>query len=147
MKLFQYETLALLALVLLGTPARAADMEQSLATSLEGNWTAVTAERNGAAASELVGNRIAFDKDRFRISKDDQAIYGGGFRLNGDVTPAQIDFAIEEGAAKGQGWLGIVRLEHEVLTICDNAPDPKAPRPAGFATSADSGHVCLTFKR
>ncbi|WP_119389614.1 TIGR03067 domain-containing protein [Taklimakanibacter lacteus] len=147
MRLFQYGALMLPAFVLLGMPARAADVEQPLATSLEGDWTAVTAERNGAAAGELVGNRLAFDEDRFRISRDNQAIYGGGFTLNSEVSPAQIDFAIGEGAARGQSWLGIVRLEHEVLTICDNAPDPKAPRPTGFATSAGSGHVCLTFKR
>ena len=141
MKLFQFGALVLLAATFIPAKARASD------TSLEGTWVAATAERNGAPANELVGNRLSFEGSRFRISKENSLIYGGSFTVNSAASPAQIDFAVEEGAAKGQSWLGIVKVEYEMLTICDNAPDPQAPRPAKFGTAGGSNHVCLSFRR
>ena len=141
MKLFQFGALVLLAATLIPAKVRAADV------NLEGAWVAARAERNGAPASELIGNRLSFEGSRFRISKDESLIYGGSFSVSSGMSPAQIDFAVEKGTAKGQSWLGIVKVENEMLTICDNAPDPKAPRPAKFGTSAGSNHVCLTFRR
>jgi uncharacterized protein (TIGR03067 family) len=113
----------------------------------EGIWTAVSAQRDGAAAGELVGNRIEFVGDHFRISKHDAVLFGGSFTTNRKEVPAQIDFKIEEGDAKGQGWLGIFKIEDGILTICDNATNPAMPRPAGFDAGKGSGYVCLRFKR
>ncbi len=143
MTLFQIGAMTLLVMVLVPATATAA----SLASTLEGRWTAVAAERNGLPASELNGNQISFDKAVFRISHDGALIYGGSFTVDDTASPVRIDFAIKEGEAKGQSWLGIARIENEMLTICDNAPDGAAPRPSEFTTSPGSGHVCLTFRR
>ena len=68
---------------------------------IDGAWTAISAERDGAPANELVGHRIEFDADRFRITKDGSLLFGGRFAKDSAKEPAQIDFAVEDGAAKG----------------------------------------------
>lgn len=113
-------------------------------SDLEGAWTAIAAERDGAVVAELVGNRIEFTGDRFSIAKAGTVLFAGHATV---TPPASIDFAIEEGAAKGQSWLGIFKIENETLTICDNAPNPLAKRPSDFAAPKGSGYVCLQFKR
>lgn len=116
-------------------------------SDLQGAWTATAAERDGAAAAELVGNRIEFTGDRFSIAKAGSVLFAGRATVAPQVDPATIDFAIEEGVAKGQSWLGIFKIENETLTICDNAPNPQAKRPDDFAAPKGSGYVCLQFKR
>jgi len=124
--------------------ALAADMAAA-GDGLDGAWTAMSAERDGAPANELVGHRIAFESDRFQITKDGSLLFGGRFATDPGKEPAQIDFAVEDGAAKGQNWAGIYKIENKELTVCDNAPNPAAPRRMEF--TATKGYVCLTFKR
>lgn len=138
--------LPLFPLLFLSQHALAADLVTS-EKGPEGTWTAISAQRDGAAASELVGNHIEFAGNRFQISKQGAVLFGGSFTTNPETVPAQIDFRIEEGGAKGQSWLGISRIENGELTICDNAPNPAAPRPAGFDAPKGSGYVCLRFQR
>lgn len=116
-------------------------------SNLEGAWTATAAERDGAAAAELVGNRIEFTGDRFSIARAGTVLFAGHTTVAPQAVPAAIDFTIEEGAAKGKNWLGIFRIENGALTICDNAPNPQAKRPNDFAAPKGSGYVCLQFKR
>jgi uncharacterized protein (TIGR03067 family) len=114
---------------------------------LSGAWRAVAAERDGAAAAGLVGHRLEFDGGRFRILEADRVLFGGRFTAGAGKQPAEIDFTIDEGDAKGQIWLGIFKVEDRTLTICDNAPDTTAPRPRDFQAGQGSGHVCLEFQR
>jgi uncharacterized protein (TIGR03067 family) len=116
-------------------------------SDLDGNWTAFAAERDGASADELIGNRIEFAGDRFTIAKAGKVVFAGHVALAGSGTPAAIDFTIETGAAKGQAWKGIFKIDKAALTICDNAPDTKADRPKDFAAPKGSGYVCLKFRR
>lgn len=116
-------------------------------SELEGAWSAISAERDGAAALELVGHRIEFAGDRFRITRRGELLFGGRFTVGHGDLPAHIDFTIAEGPARGQGWAGIFRTGKGLLTICDNAPDPAASRPREFSAPKGSGHVCLTFAR
>jgi uncharacterized protein (TIGR03067 family) len=125
-------------------PALTADLAAA-EDGLDGAWTAISAERDGAPANELVGHRITFDSDRFQITKDGSVLFGGRFTKDSGKEPAQIDFAVEDGAAKGQSWTGIYKIENNELTVCDNASDPTAPRQMEF--TAPKGYVCLTFKR
>jgi len=138
--------LVLLLLLFFSQHALAADLATSEKVP-EGAWTATSAERDGAAAGELVGNRIEFTGDHFRISKQGAVLFGGSFTTNPQEVPAQIDFKIEVGDAKGQSWLGIFKNENGALAICDNAPNPAAPRPGGFDAPKGSGYVCLKFVR
>lgn len=114
---------------------------------LAGTWTAISAERDGAPAGELVGHRIAFAGNHFQISGKEGVLFGGSFTVDAAQAPAHIDFKIEEGAARGQSWMGIFKIENGLLTVCDNAPDPAAPRQPDFGAPKGSAYVCLTFKR
>lgn len=132
--------------LLLAQPAWGADPVTSK-RDLEGTWSAISAEQDGAAASELIGHRVEFAGDHFQISGKDGVLFGGNFTVDAAQAPAHIDFKIAEGAARGQSWAGIFKIENGVLTICDNAPDPAASRPRELGAPKGSGHVCLTFKR
>lgn len=132
--------------LLLAQPAWGADPVTS-ERDLEGTWSAISAERDGAAASELIGHRIEFAGDHFQIAGKDDVLFGGSFTVAAAQAPAFIDFKIAEGAARSQSWAGIFRIENGLLTICDNAPDPAASRPREFGAPKGSGYVCLTFKR
>jgi uncharacterized protein (TIGR03067 family) len=138
--------LALCLLLLVTCPALAADVV-SEKPELSGAWTAVAAQRDGASASELVGHRIEFEGERFRILKAGAVLFGGRFTADPEKAPPEIDFMVDEGDAKGQTWLGIFKIENGTLTICDNEPDRTAPRQRDFAAPKGSGYVCLEFQR
>lgn len=116
-------------------------------SDLQGAWTAIAAERDGASASELVGHRLEVSGDRFSIAKAGAVIFAGHVAIVSNAVPGGIDFRIEEGEAKGQSWHGIYKIENATLTICDNAPDTKVERPRDFAAPKGSGYVCLQFRR
>lgn len=114
---------------------------------LDGAWTAVEAQRDGATAGDLVGHRLEFVGDRFRISAQGRTLYAGTYGIDLTTRPLRIDFRHDKGEAVGVAWEGIYRLEGGMLTICDDGIDPAAPRPTSFATAPGSGHVLLVFGR
>lgn len=128
----------------LATPAAAAEAP----ALLTGSWTAVEARRDGAEAPELVGHRLVFEGEGFRIvGASGELLHAGRYAADATVRPARIDFVQEAGGATGQTWEGIWRLEGDRLTIVDDAPDPVKGRPVGFAAGKGSGHVMLVFRR
>jgi uncharacterized protein (TIGR03067 family) len=137
---------ALLAGTVLVTGFRVEAFAQTVG-KLDGTWVAVSAERNGKPADELVGHRLTFAGDTFMIERSGKILYKGTFKTDPAKKPAQIDFRNSEGEAKGKTWRGIYLLEGDTLRTNDNAPDVSKPRPTQFTTKPDSGHVMLTFKR
>ena len=115
---------------------------------LQGSWTATTAERDGAAAADVVGHRLSLTAARFQIqSRDGKILYAGTVRVDPDAKPASIDFEHAEGDLKGKVWRGIYALDGDMLTICDNAPNLDKGRPAAFDARSGSGYVVITFVR
>ena len=139
----------LMAVIVLGLGAGASDAASGAdgEKSLQGVWIAAAGERNGAAAGDLKGHRLTFSGNRFVIRAKGKLLYQGTFRVDPSKKPATIDFTHTRGEAKGKTWLGVYRLEGDVLKICDNADDLAQGRPAAFATEPGSGQVLLTFKR
>jgi len=124
--------------------AQAAEQPQK---KLQGTWTATKAERDGKAADDVVGHRLAFTGNRFQIrSKDGKPLYAGTIRVDPSAKPAAIDFEHTEGTLKGKAWKGIYALDGDTLTICDNAPNLDKGRPAAFEAKSGSGYVLITFK-
>ena len=116
--------------------------------NLQGSWTATKAERDGKAADDVVGNRLSFTGNRFRIqSKDGKPLYAGNVRVDPSAKPAAFDFEHTEGELKGKTWKGIYALDGDTLTMCDNAPNPDKGRPAALEAKTGSGHIVITFKR
>jgi len=134
------------ALVAAGLSIAAAALAQP-AKTLEGTWTAISAQRDGKPADELAGHRLTFAGNTFVIEKDGKLLYKGTFTTRPGATPAGIDFVNTAGEAKGKTWKGIYRFEGDTLKIVDNAPDPVRARPRQFTTLPDSGQVMLVFKR
>jgi uncharacterized protein (TIGR03067 family) len=116
--------------------------------NLQGTWVATKAERDGKAADYVVGHRLSFTGNRFRIlSKDGKTLYEGTFRVDPKAKPATIDFEHTEGDLKGNSWKGIYVLDGDTLTTCDNAPNLDKGRPAAFEAKTGSGYVFISFER
>jgi len=116
--------------------------------NLQGTWAATSAERDGKAANDVVGHRLTFNGNRFRVqSRDGKSLYGGKFRTYPGTKPSAIDFEHTKGDLKGKTWKGIYDLDGDKLTTCDNAPNLDKGRPAAFEAKAGSGYVFITFKR
>jgi uncharacterized protein (TIGR03067 family) len=113
---------------------------------LVGTWRAIAAERNGAAAPDLVGHELVFTKDRFRISRDGKLLYGGTYMADPSTQPARIEFYQVEGSTLRGEWKGIYRVASGRLEIIDNAVDMSQPWPTHFATTPGSGYVLLQFE-
>ena len=113
-------TTILAGTILAATAAVAAD-------PFEGRWTAISAEENGASAPDLIGHRLDFDGAKFRIiDADGKLAFAGTYTADTTAKPATIDFENTEGAASGTTWSGIWREDGQLLTVVDNAPDPRA---------------------
>ncbi len=114
---------------------------------IEGEWIAVSAQRNGKAAKEIVGHRLLFKGKNFSIRKPGgMLIYGGTFRVDGDKKPAVIVFKQTKGLQKGKTWNGIYRMTDKSLTICDNGADTSKKPPAQLRSTPGSGHVLVVFR-
>jgi uncharacterized protein (TIGR03067 family) len=137
--------LVLAALLCSTVPAVATDIAAERA-KLEGVWTAMSAQRDGKEAADLVGHRLELAGDRFRISAQGKTLYAGTYTIDPAPQPPHIDFRHDEGAAMGQMWQGIYWLEGGTLSVCDNAADPAKPRPQELAATSGSGHVLIVFR-
>jgi uncharacterized protein (TIGR03067 family) len=135
-------TTLLLVLILPLANVHADDKE-----SLQGNWIAVAAERNGKPADDVKGHQVRFTGDGFSISLNGKLLYAGRFKLFPDANPRAIDFHHTLGKLNGKVWKGIYAVEKQRLRICDNAPDISKPRPASFTTAPDSRYVSVVLER
>ena len=145
MRLTSAACLLILATGLVPAFAQPAEEAQK---KLQGTWTARRAERDGKAADDVLGNRLSFTGNRFRIqSRDGKLLYSGTVRVDPGAKPATIDFEHTEGAQKGKAWKGIYTLDGDTLTVCDNAPNLDKGRPAAFEANSGSGYVLITFRR
>ena len=132
-----------MALVLASVTARA-----EVPKALQGDWVATRVVQDGKAAPGLVGHRLTFDGDAFRIvSKDGQTLFAGTAQADPAKKPAQIDFLHTDGDLKGKTWKGIYRISGSTLTVADNAPDLDKARPTSLAARRGSGHVLFAFTR
>lgn len=116
-------------------------------TLLEGAWRATDALVSGDAAPQIVGQTLRMAGNRFQISKDDELLYGGFFRLDLAGHPAVIEFDQFESESLMGTWLGIFRIVGDKLLICDNAPNLEKRRPKSFGASVSPGYVLVQYTR
>jgi uncharacterized protein (TIGR03067 family) len=116
--------------------------------SLQGNWTAISAERAGQKADDIPGHRLTIAGNTFLIaSARGELLYHGTWTADASANPARIDFHHEMGALQGRMWKGIYIRNGNSLLICDNAPDLTRDRPTRFTTTLESGSVSIRFEQ
>ncbi|HEX3357472.1 MAG TPA: TIGR03067 domain-containing protein [Tepidisphaeraceae bacterium] len=127
-----------------GWPHLARHVEQLRA--LEGTWTFARLEIDGNAfpTGAAGTSRILIDGDRF-CSQLTDATYEGVFNINVEAEPHEIDIEFVQGPEAGNWNFGIFHLDGDRLEICLDMNGK--PRPAGFRTSAGSGHAYETLTR
>ena len=136
---------ALLAVVLVGVEARAADDLEAF----QGTWKVVGGEANGQEIpdAELPDGTVTFAKDHFEAIVGDDT-FEGTFELDADRDPKTIDLAHEKGPHRGQAQYGIYKFEDEKLIICVAEPGkPEVERPTEFRTRQDDDEVLFEFER
>ncbi len=116
-------------------------------TELEGTWLATAATLSGEPVPLVVGHRLSFERDRFRIIKDGELLYGGSFSVDATAKPPTIRFDQNETKTLAGIWLGIYERDGDKLTICDNAHDMTKPRPTGFGECSGAGYILIHFTR
>lgn len=114
--------------------------------ALEGDWRFESLEIDGAAmpAAALTQSRILIDGDCFR-TESPEANYEGVFTIDVDATPPRIDIEFVEGPEAGNWSYGLFELDGDEVTFCLGLTG--ASRPAGFVTSAGSGHALERLRR
>jgi len=133
--------------LVLGTGLVLAQSAEQAQKQLQGTWIATKAERDGKAADDVVGHRLSFTGNRFRIqSKDGKLVYAGTVRVDPSAKPAAIDFDNTDGILKGKTWKAIYALDGDTLVTCDNAPNLDERRPTAFEARSGSGYILITFK-
>jgi uncharacterized protein (TIGR03067 family) len=114
--------------------------------ALEGEWTFVSLEVDGAAMPGGVSasSRILMDGDLFRMESP-EANYEGRFEIDVDAEPPTIDIEFVEGPEAGNTALGIYELNGDQLTICLGLVG--SDRPKAFKTTRGSGHALERLAR
>ncbi len=110
-------------------------------TELEGTWYTASAMISGCEAPIIQGQYITFHDNHFEIVKKGWRRFGGTFSINPKLRPATINFIQTDSEFLRGVWKGIYRLDSNILTLCDNAPERSFPRPTHVRQGQSSGYV------
>ena len=113
---------------------------------LQGTWTFVSLEVEGAKLPEamLNGSKIIIKGDSFK-SISAGITYEGIFKIDVSKTPKTLDLIFTDGPEKGRTSLGIFDLVGDNLRICLSLAG--SSRPSEFASKQASGFAFETLKR
>jgi uncharacterized protein (TIGR03067 family) len=92
-----------LLLSMLGLLAITSTPSAQPTAKLDGSWRAVTAERDGKSATDVIGHRLTFAGGKFTITRgrDGKTVYAGTYKTDSAKRPAQIDFDNTNAGPKG----------------------------------------------
>jgi uncharacterized protein (TIGR03067 family) len=138
--------LATLGLAAVGVADDAADKKDK--EKLQGTWTAVSGEREGKDDPEAKEHALAFDGEKFRITKGDKVIVAGTFKIDASKSPKTMNMEITEGPekVKDKSAQAIYALDGDELTWCVAEPG-SGERPEKLATKEGVKHMLVKFKR
>lgn len=134
------------AAVMLAVAGRMMGAEQSR-TNFDGSWIAREAVLSGAPVPQVVGHRLVFEGDRFRITRDGTLVYGGRYRIDPGAQPHASDFVQSESKSLAGTWRGIDAPEGDGLTTCGKTCDMARPRPEDFDACAAARCILIRFTR
>jgi uncharacterized protein (TIGR03067 family) len=118
--------------------ARGAEPEPGDYGQLQGRWTVVQCEREGAATPALNGSVFTYEGKTVRLGTEPGS---ENYVLHEDTNPKGIDYV----DGHNPPVLGIYKFEGETLFIC--SADPGHDRPKTFHTAANEGTTLIQMRR
>lgn len=114
---------------------------------IEGEWTMVSAERDGQPPPKnLITNaRRTCKGDVTTVMVNGQLFMKATFTVDPTKSPRTIDYRVTDGYNQGATQYGIYELDSETLKIC--FADPGKPRPSDFVTKGKTGYTVGVWKR
>jgi len=126
-----------LATLAAGVQAGDAKKEQE---KLQGSWSVVAAEKDGAADDGIKNDKVVIAGDKLTIKKSGGDEEPVTFTIDPAKKPKTLDIN-----SKGQMILAIYELEGDNLKLCFSRPGSE--RPTELATKAGSNRMMVTLKR
>jgi uncharacterized protein (TIGR03067 family) len=111
-------------------------------TDLQGTWTIVSSEFEGAPQKRAIGGKLIFDGGKFTF-KDKLKDSPGRFVLDTSTKPKQFDFLLDD----NKNVFGIFDLDGDTLKLCFVKGGEKGSRPTEFVSKKDTNIVLLVLKR
>jgi uncharacterized protein (TIGR03067 family) len=136
-----------IAAMIVVVPVMAEDVAKKEMAQLEGEWSMVSGEANGAAMPEAMvktGKRVAKDGET-TILLSRQVYFKAKFRIDPTKKPKAIDYTMTAGPTKGKTHLGIYDLDGETVKFCFAAPGKD--RPTDFTAKEGSQQTLSVWKR
>jgi uncharacterized protein (TIGR03067 family) len=108
-------------------------------------WVSIEMEQMKLSADALKHPRLKLMGDKFTVSEENNATFGGTFKVDPSKKPKTIDVTFTDGPEKGKTALGIYELEGDTYKVITD-PAGKS-RPTEFAVKPGSRHVLQVLKR
>src|SRR5438270_744023 len=139
--------LALAVPVLLVAAEPAADAVKKDMTALEGDWTMVSAERDGQAVPEeyVKSAKRVFKDGTVKVSFGDMVFMEAKVTVDPSKKPKHMDYEVTDGPSKGQKHLGIYEIDGDTIKFCFASAEQG--RPADFTAKEGSGRTMSVWKR
>jgi uncharacterized protein (TIGR03067 family) len=138
--------LSVLLIAVVGA-ASAQDAITKEMAQLEGEWSMVSGEANGASmpgAMVKTGKRVA-KKGETTIFMGERVYFKAKFSIDPARKPRAIDYTMTEGPTKGKTHLGIYKLDGDKVTFCFAAPGKD--RPTEFTAREGSQQTLSVWRR
>jgi uncharacterized protein (TIGR03067 family) len=136
-----------IAVFVTASSAVADDAAKKEMAQLEGEWSMVSGEANGASMPEATvktGKRVAKDGET-TITIGGQVYFKAKFTIDPTKKPRAIDYTMTEGPTKGKTHLGIYELDGDTVKFCFAAPGKD--RPTEFTAKEGSEQTLSVWKR
>ena len=139
--------LAGLAVCCLLAADAAQDAAKKDSAKLEGEWTLVSAERNGEPVPDEVVKtaKRVFEGNEATVTVNDEVVLKATVTIDATKKPKTIDYKVTEGEAEGKTILGIYELDGDNAKFCSGTPGGE--RPTEFTAKEGSGRTLSVWKR
>jgi len=116
---------------------------QDAASPLQGRWVVTGAEHNGKPLTTLNGGVMTVNGTAFEIRTASGNMLKGTLRLDTSRKPFQMDLV----HADGVEWEAIYEVTGDAFRLNYVVKGEKDPRPAAFATSAETEESLIVLRR
>ena len=124
--------------------ADACDAAKKELDELQGEWTLVSATRDGKdmPAERVKGYKNTVKGDKFSITSEGKTVEEGSMKLDPSKKPKEVEFILAEGKKTA---LGIYELTGDTYKLC-YAP-PGKDRPKEFSAKEGTGYTLSVWQR